>query len=79
MFIDNRIFAISSANFDYRSFRYQYEIALIGSEPDVVSQLKDHIKETLADSEVFDYERWLRRPLIQKILEWTLLPFRHLL
>ena len=79
LFIDNKIFSVSSANFDYRSFRYQYEIALIGSEPDVVRQLQEHINETLVDSEVFDYERWLRRPLIQKILEWTLLPFRHLL
>jgi cardiolipin synthase len=79
MFIDNRIFSISSANFDYRSFRYQYEIALIGSEPDVVRQLREHIDTTLEDSEVFDYDRWFRRPLIQKILEWTLLPFRHLL
>lgn len=79
LFIDNRIFSISSANFDYRSFRYQYEVALIGSDPSVVRQLQAHIAETLADSEPFDFERWLRRPLIQKILEWTLLPFRHLL
>jgi len=33
LMIDDEIFSISSANFDFRSFRYQYEIALIGSEP----------------------------------------------
>jgi len=79
MVIDNQLFSITSANFDYRSFRYQYEIALVGSEPEILRQLSDHVNETLAYSEPFDYERWERRPLIQKILEWTLLPFRHML
>ncbi|HTX89048.1 MAG TPA: phosphatidylserine/phosphatidylglycerophosphate/cardiolipin synthase family protein [Bacteroidales bacterium] len=79
MIIDDQVFSITSANFDYRSFRYQYEIALIGSDPDILRQLRDHVNETLLESEPFDYERWQRRPLIQKILEWTLLPFRHML
>jgi cardiolipin synthase len=77
--IDNNIFSISSANFDYRSFRYQYEIALIGSEPEVLRQLQEHINETLASSEDFNYESWLHRPLIEKMFEWLLIPFRHLL
>ncbi len=79
MVIDDEVFSVTSANFDYRSFRYQYEIALIGREGEVLRQLKEHIEETLADSEPFDYDKWKRRPLIQKILEWTLLPFRHIL
>jgi cardiolipin synthase len=76
--IDNRTFSISSANFDYRSFRYQYEISLIGHEPEVLRQLEIHVRETLAGSEEFNYERWKNRPLIEKIFEWILLPFRHL-
>lgn len=79
MVIDNRVFSITSANFDYRSFRYQYEIALIGKEPEVLRQLQEHIKETLDNSEVFDYEKWTDRPLIEKIFEAILIPFRHLL
>jgi cardiolipin synthase len=79
MVIDDQVFSVTSANFDYRSFRYQYEIALIGSDPDILRQLREHVNGTLAHSEPLDYERWQRRPLIQKILEWTLLPFRHLL
>ena len=79
MVIDNDTFSIASANFDYRSFRYQYEIALIGSEPEVLRQLQDHINETLTNSEVFNYEMWLHRPLIEKIFEGLLVPFRHLL
>lgn len=79
MVIDNRVFSITSANFDYRSFRYQYEIALIGKEPEVLFQLQEHIKETLDNSEAFDYEQWNDRPLIEKIFEAILIPFRHLL
>jgi cardiolipin synthase len=77
LMIDDETFSVSSANFDFRSFRYQYEIALIGSEPDIVRQLKDHVAETVRNSQAFDYQEWNRRPLIEKIFEWTLLPFRH--
>jgi cardiolipin synthase A/B len=79
MVIDNSIFSISSANFDYRSFRYQYEIALIGTEPEVLAQLQEHINVTLANSEEFNYAQYLHRPLIEKIFERLLVPFRHLL
>ena len=77
LMIDDEIFSISSANFDFRSFRYQYEIALIGTEPDVLRQLNEHVSETLRNSQELDYLEWKRRPLIQKIFEWILLPFRH--
>lgn len=79
LMIDDRTFSISSANFDYRSFRYQYEITLIGHDPEILRQLNMHVRETMASSEEFNYERWLNRPLIEKIFEWILLPFRHLL
>ena len=77
--IDNRIFSISSANFDYRSFRYQYEIALIGKDLDILRQLLDHVNETIRNSEEFNYEKWLTRPLIEKFFEGIIVPFRHLL
>ncbi len=77
LMIDETIFSISSANFDFRSFRYQYEIALIGTDPEIVRQLRDHVAETLHNSKLFDYHNWQRRPLIEKIFEWILLPFRH--
>ncbi|MCK9204263.1 MAG: phosphatidylserine/phosphatidylglycerophosphate/cardiolipin synthase family protein [Bacteroidales bacterium] len=77
LMIDDAVFSISSANFDYRSFRYQYEIALIGSEQEIVRQLQEHISETIRNSQPFDHEEWARRPMIEKIFEWILLPFRH--
>lgn len=76
--IDGETFSVSSANFDYRSFRYQYEIALIGHEPEILRQLDIHVRETIRQSEEFDYRRWMNRPKIEKIFEYILLPFRHL-
>jgi cardiolipin synthase len=77
MLVDKEIFALGSPNFDYRSFRYMHEIALIGKDRTIVEQLDDHIHETLKNSEPFDYTAWLNRPKLQMFLEWLLLPFRH--
>jgi cardiolipin synthase len=77
--IDDNYFGIGSSNFDYRSFRYLYEIMLFGNDPDITSQLKSHINHTRQESLPFDFVRWNNRPLINKFFEWLLLPFRHLL
>jgi len=77
--VDSEVFAIGSPNFDYRSFRFQHEIVLIGMEPDISKQLEIHIKETIENSIEFDYNIWKKRSAMQKFFEWILLPFRHLL
>lgn len=79
MLVDDEVYSIGSSNFDYRSFRYMYEIALIGQRKDIIEQLEKHIQETIRHSQPFDYDRWLNRPVINKFFEWLLLPFRHLL
>jgi len=79
LMIDGEIFSMGSANFDYRSFRYQHEIVLVGTDKEILSQLKDHVSKSLANSASFDYEEWLKRPFIQRFFEWIYLPFRHLL
>ncbi|MCD4745069.1 MAG: phosphatidylserine/phosphatidylglycerophosphate/cardiolipin synthase family protein [Bacteroidales bacterium] len=79
LLIDKDVFSISSSNFDYRSFRYQHEIALVGENKSIIKQLDKHILGTIQNSERFDYEKWKQRPLIQKFFERILLPFRHLL
>jgi len=76
--VDDETFAIGSANFDYRSFRYQHEIMLIGKDREIVSLLKGHIGKTLTDCIDFDYQAWLRRPVLEKVFGWMLIPFRHL-
>lgn len=79
LLIDNETYALGSANFDYRSFRYQHEIILVGKQKEIVSQLGEHVRNCLANSEPFNYEEWLKRPFIQRFFEWLYLPFRHLL
>ena len=79
MLVDDTQFAIGSSNFDYRSFRYMYEIMLFGNEQKISEQINNHIQKTISDSIPFDAEKWNSRPLINKFFEWLLLPFRHLL
>ncbi|MDG1900629.1 MAG: phosphatidylserine/phosphatidylglycerophosphate/cardiolipin synthase family protein [Bacteroidales bacterium] len=79
MLVDKKIFAIGSSNFDYRSFRYMYEIMLIGDNESIARQISAHVNTTILDSKPFRYQNWKERPLINKIFEWMLLPFRHLL
>lgn len=75
---DNEIFGIGSANFDYRSFRYMYEIMLFGKNPEIVSALRNHMDQTLKNCIPFDYEAHKNRPAFERILSWLLVPFRHL-
>jgi phosphatidylserine/phosphatidylglycerophosphate/cardiolipin synthase-like enzyme len=79
MMVDGKTFVIGSPNFDYRSFRYQHEIALLGTEKAILNQLNEHIRRCLSSSVPFDYDEWLRRPFIQRFFEWIYLPFRHLM
>jgi cardiolipin synthase len=78
LMIDNQIFSISSANFDYRSFRYQYELALIGKEKAIIPQLRQHFDSTLKHCTSFNYQEWKKRSFFQRISEVILLPFRYL-
>ncbi len=78
MLIDDLLFCITTANFDYRSFRYQHELALLGQQPEIVSLLRNHLEQTLSHCVPFDYDFWKTRPIIQKIFERLLVPFRHL-
>jgi cardiolipin synthase A/B len=79
LMVDRKVFSVGSPNFDYRSFRFQHEIVLIGAEPGAGKQILDHIDQTLQDSIAFNYELWLQRSALQKFFGWIILPFRHLL
>jgi cardiolipin synthase len=79
LLIDEETYSIGSPNFDYRSFRYQHEIVLVGEDPDLARQVLEHINITLENSEPFNYEEWKERSSVQKFFEWLILPFRHLL
>jgi cardiolipin synthase len=79
MLVDDQTFSIGSANFDYRSFRYQHEITLVGKDEEIAKQVRDHVDNCLSNSIPFDYAEWRKRPFVQRFFEWIFLPFRHLL
>jgi len=75
---DDDKFYIGSSNFDYRSFRFQFEIGLFGNNPNLVETIKKHSFSLIDESEIFNYNNWKKRPLFQKLLEKIITPFRHL-
>jgi cardiolipin synthase len=78
LLIDGETFGLGSPNIDYRSFRYQHEVMLFGMHKGIVEDVRNHIDETLLNCIEFDHMSWMRRPRIEKVLGWLLLPFRHM-
>ncbi len=75
--IDGKLFSLGSPNIDYRSFRYQHEIVLIGINQDISQQLKKHIQQTLLHCKKFDFEEWKKRSGLQKLFELIFKPLRY--
>jgi cardiolipin synthase A/B len=78
LLIDGETFGIGSPNIDYRSFRYQHEVMLFGKHRGIVEDIQAHINDTLLNCLPFDHLSWMRRPRIEKVFGWLLLPFRHM-
>jgi cardiolipin synthase len=78
MLVDGRRFSVGSSNFDYRSFRYQFEIMVSGKDKEVIRLLSDHLKETETRCIPFNYEVWKHRGNVDKLIESLLFPFRKL-
>ncbi|MGV8163047.1 MAG: phospholipase D-like domain-containing protein [Candidatus Nanoarchaeia archaeon] len=74
--IDDTYFSFGSANIDHRSFSYMYELNVFGNEKRFKEIVKQHIEETLKDTEDFNYIKWKQRPFHTKFMEFILKPFR---
>ncbi len=70
-------FYFGSANFDYRSFKYQYELGVFGKNRVLGNVVEDHLRGSFSLSKNFDFARWKRRSLFFRALEVLLEPFRH--
>ena len=79
LLIDGELFSISSANFDFRSFQHQHEVALIGHNEQISQLLAKHIEKTLGYCVDFSYEEWIKRSRFDRAVEWILLPLRFLM
>jgi len=77
MLVDDRSFCVGSSNFDYRSFRYMHEIVLHGKNEMILNELLKHKQQTLEKVQAFDYEFWKKRPILEKIVAFLLVPFRY--
>jgi cardiolipin synthase A/B len=73
------VFYTGTANFDYRSFRYMFEIGLVGDDADIRNQILEHFNESETDCIDFDYEDWKNRRPLFRFFECLLIPFRHFL
>lgn len=72
------VFFFGSSNFDYRSFRYQYEISLFGKNSVLFGFVRSHLDSSFLGCDEFDYDSWKSRPFHKRVLEVFLRPFRHL-
>jgi cardiolipin synthase A/B len=77
MIVDNSIFCVGSTNFDYRSFRYMHEIVLSGKHPLILGKVISHQTETMNSVVEFDFDSWKKRPRLEKLVAWLLIPFRY--
>ncbi len=72
-------FLVGSANLDYRSSRWQFEIGLHGKDKTMLKQLKDLCEEECMECTSFDYKSWKKRPIFVRIIERVLWSIRYLL
>jgi cardiolipin synthase len=78
MLVDRQRFSIGSSNFDYRSFRYQFEIVVSGKDQEIIKLLSEHLQETESHCIPFKYDVWKHRGGVNKFLEWLMFPIRKL-
>jgi len=79
MLIDNEIFSIGSANMDPRSTLFHFELNLFGTNKEIIKHIQQHLKESMSHSENFNYEKWKKRSIIQRIMERLLSLIKYLL
>lgn len=74
---DNDFAFVTSCNLDFRSMFHQYEIGVSSTDPIFVSGVKKHVDESLESCMKFDYEKWKKRHVFQKVMELILWPFKQ--
>lgn len=77
--VDDNWSTIGSANLDNLSFRYSYEGNIVSTNPQFITDLKDHFLEDLMNSQQVRPEVWRRRPLKNKVLEMLTWPIHNFL
>ena len=76
MVVDGVWVSVGSTNFDNRSFRLNDEANLNICDSDLAHSLEQMFAKDLERSEEMSFERWLKRPLREKLKERTAGLFR---
>lgn len=67
--IDHNLSIIGSANMDYRSFDYNFEVNVIIYDQEINTKLKNQFYEDLENSEQISLHEWENRPLLIRLKE----------
>lgn len=67
--IDNNLSIVGSANMDYRSFDYNFEVNTIIYDQEFNTIIKSQLYEDLENSEQIYFQEWVKRPLRKRLQE----------
>ncbi len=74
LLIVDDVFLLGSSNLDYRSFRHQFDINLLGKNKKILKELKNHFFNNLKKSKKINYDLWKRRHVFKRVIERLLVP-----
>lgn len=77
MIVDGVWSVVGSTNFDHRSFDLNDEVNLAAHDPALAARLEQDFAADLEQSHEVSYEEWRKRPVWEKIQEWTGWPIRR--
>jgi cardiolipin synthase A/B len=76
LIIDTFMVSVGSTNFDLRSFRLNDEASLNLYDTDFATDMTKVFDADIGKTVQYSYERWLRRPLKQKLIEKIVIPLK---
>ncbi|QHZ45255.1 cardiolipin synthase [Bacillus sp. NSP9.1] len=68
--VDNKHVMIGTANFDFRSLFFNDEVSVVIHDKEWSKQFLSVVQESIEQSELLTKERYAKRPVIQRPLEW---------
>ncbi len=77
--VDEEWATYGSFNLDSLSFRYNYEANIVTYDPYSASEIQKHFLADIKESREVLLSEWKRRPLVRKVQEFFVAPFRGFL
>lgn len=77
--VDDEISVIGSTNLDFRSIEFNLEIGAIIRSRAFASQVKSLFEHDVQFARVLRHDEWRRRPMRDRLVQWTVSRLRYLL